>query len=138
MNHDVQNGKNLTTLVSEIREDLIDFVETRLAMFIAELREKVEVLTSVFRLGAIGALLLLTSYLLLTLAMVGLVVAGVDNRYRWAIAFGAVGLLWGILGAIVAYSAKRDLELKDVLPKRTLKVLKEDKLWIQSEAKHQI
>jgi hypothetical protein len=31
--------------------------------------------------------------------------------------------------------AKRELEVKGLLPKRTVEVLKEDRMWIQSEVK---
>jgi uncharacterized membrane protein YqjE len=82
--------------------------------------------------------LLLTAYLLLTLALVGLVLAAVpDNPYRWAIAFACVGVLWTILGAGAGYFAYRELQLKGLMPKRTVEVLKEDKVWIQSEVKNQ-
>jgi len=80
--------------------------------------------------------LLFDSGLGFTLALVALVFALLpDNAYRWCIAFAAIGALWLILGGIAAYMAKRELEVKGLLPKRTVEVLKEDKMWIQSEVK---
>jgi uncharacterized membrane protein YqjE len=139
MNHDVHNGRNLTTLLSEMRDELKDFIQTRVAMFKAELQEKIAILKSAAPLAVAGILLLLTAYFLLTLALVGLVLAAVpDNPYRWAIAFAAVGLLWLIMGAAAAYFAYREFQLKGLLPKRTVEVLKADKVWIQSEVKNQV
>ena len=40
-----------------------------------------------------------------------------------------------LLGGIAAYFAKRELEVRGLLPKRTVDILKDDKVWIQSEVK---
>lgn len=136
MNHETHNGKNVTTLLTEMKQEIQAFVQTRLTMLKVELQEKVRILKTAAPLAAIGALLLLTAFLLFTLALVALVyVALPDNSYRWFLAFVAVAVLWTILGGAAAYLAKRELELKGLLPKRTVEVLKEDKLWIQSEVK---
>ena len=132
----INNGKSVAALFAEMKQELQDFVQTRVTMFKVELQEKVRVMKAAAPLAVIGAVLLLTAYLLFTLALVSLVFAFLpDNAYRWCIAFAAIGLLWLILGGIAAYMAKRELEVKGLLPKRTVEVLKEDKMWIQSEVK---
>lgn len=132
----INNGKSVAALFAEMKQELQDFVQTRVTMFKVELQEKVRVMKAAAPLAVIGAMLLLTAYLLFTLALVSLVFAFLpDNAYRWCIAFAAIGLLWLILGGIAAYMAKRELEVKGLLPKRTVEVLKEDKMWIQSEVK---
>ena len=108
-------------------------------MFRAELQEKLKTLKIAAPLAGLGALLLGTAYLLFTMALVGLVVAFFrDNPYRWFFAFAAVAVLWTLLGGIAAYFAKREFELKGLMPRKTIEVLKEDKLWIQAEAKNQL
>jgi uncharacterized membrane protein YqjE len=132
----INNGKSVAALFAEMKQELQDFVQTRVTMFKVELQEKVRIIKAAAPLAVIGAMLLLTAYLLFTLALVSLVFAFLpDNAYRWCIAFAAIGLLWLILGGIAAYMAKRELEVKGLLPKRTVEVLKEDKMWIQSEVK---
>jgi uncharacterized membrane protein YqjE len=132
----INNGKSIAALFAEMKQELQDFVQTRVTMFKIELQEKVRVVKAAAPLAVIGAVLLLTSYLLFTLALVALVFAFLpDNAYRWCTAFAAIGVLWLILGGIAAYMAKRELEVKGLLPKRTVEVLKEDKMWIQSEVK---
>lgn len=132
----INNGKSVASLLAEMKQELLDFVQTRVTMFKVELQEKVRVVKAAAPLAVIGAVFLLTAYLLFTLALVALVFAFLtDNEYRWCIAFAAVGVLWLILGGIAAYMAKRELEVKGLLPKRTVEVLKEDKMWIQSEVK---
>lgn len=138
MNNEVtiNNGKNIATLLAEMKRELQDFVQTRIAMLKVELQEKVRVMKAVAPLAVVGALLLLTAYLLFTLALVALVFVFLpDNAYRWCISFAAIAVLWTILGGIAAYLAKRELEVKGLLPKRTVEVLKEDKIWIQSEVR---
>ncbi len=131
------NGRNLTSLLAEIRDEIRDFLQTRISMLKTELREKSSNLKTAAMLGATGLLLLSTAYLLITLAVVGLVaIAFPSNPYRWFFAFLIVGVLWMIFGGIAAYLAKRELEVRGVLPKRTIEVLKEDKLWVQTEVKN--
>jgi len=132
----INNGKSVAALFAEMKQELQDFVQTRVTMFKVELQEKIRVIKAAAPLAVIGAVLLLTAYLLFTLALVALVFAFLpDNAYRWCIAFAAIGVLWLILGGIAGYMAKRELEVKGLLPKRTVEVLKEDKMWIQSEVK---
>ena len=139
MPSDISNGRSLAAIVTEMKEELKDLVQTRIEMFRTELQEKVKTLKIAAPLAGLGALLLGTAYLLFTMALAGLVVAFFpDNPYRWFFAFAAVAVLWTLLGGIAAYFAKREFELKGLMPRKTIEVLKEDKLWIQAEAKNQL
>ena len=139
MHSDTNNGRSLAAIVTEMKEELKDLVQTRIEMFRAELQEKLKTLKIAAPLAGVGALLLGTAYLLFTMALVGLVVAFFrDNPYQWFFAFAAVAVLWTLLGGIAAYFAKREFELKGLMPRKTIEVLKEDKLWIQAEAKNQL
>ena len=139
MHSDISNGRSLAAIITEMKEELKDLVKTRIEMFRAELQEKLKMLKIAAPLAGLGALLLGTAYLLFTMALVGLVVAFFrDNPYRWFFAFAAVAVLWTLLGGIAAYFAKREFELKGLMPRKTIEVLKEDKLWIQAEAKNQL
>ena len=139
MHSDISNGRSLAAIITEMKEELKDLVQTRIEMFRTELQEKLKTLKIAAPLAGVGALLLGTAYLLFTMALVGLVVAFFrDNPYRWFFAFAAVAVLWTLLGGIAAYFAKREFELKGLMPRKTIEVLKEDKLWIQAEAKNQL
>ena len=133
------NGRNLASLLAEIKDEIRDFLQTRFTMLKAELQEKFKNLKTALILAVSGILLLTTAYMLLTLALVGLIMAAFPaSAYRWFFAFLAVGVLWSIFGAIAAYFAKRELELRGILPKRTIEVLKGDKAWVQTEVRNQI
>ena len=137
MNEQVNNGRTVAALLGEMKDELKQFVETRIAMLKTEIREKLQTLKLAAPLAAVGLVLLGTAYLLLTMSLVGLVFAFLpDNAFRWCLAFLAVAVLWSILGGVAAYFAKREFELKGLLPNKTIRVLAEDKKWIQSEVKH--
>jgi hypothetical protein len=47
-------------------------------------------------------------------------------------------VLWAIAGGIAAFMAMRRFALKELVPNRTIEVLKNDGLWIQAEVKTQL
>ena len=137
--HEPHNGRSFGSILFDTKEELKQFFETRTAMLKAELRENAKMLKVAAPLAAVGVTMLLTAYVLFTLALVGLVVAFLPaNPYRWAIAFAAVAVLWTVLGGIAAYFAKREFEMRQLMPKKTMRVLKEDSVWIQREVRNQI
>jgi uncharacterized membrane protein YqjE len=139
MHSKADNGRSLGAILTEMKEEVNEFARTRLEMFQAEFREKIKSLKVVVPLAAVAVLLLGTAYLLFTMAVVGLMVAVFQNNpYRWFFAFAAVAALWTLLGGIAGYFAKREFESNGLVPKRTIELLKGDKLWIQAEAKNQI
>jgi len=139
MHSNGNSGRSLAEIVAEMKAEVKEFVQTRFEMFKTEVQEKIKSLKIAAPLAGLGALLLGTAYLLFTMALVGLAVAFFrDSPYRWFFAFVIVAVLWTLLGGVVAYFAKREFELNSLAPKRTIEVLKGDKLWIQSEAKNQI
>jgi hypothetical protein len=139
MPSETYNGRSLTEIVADLKEETKEFVRTRVEMFKSELQEKLGMLKVAAPLGAVGALVLTTAYMLFTLAIVALVGRFFENSaYRWFLAFGIVGIAWTLLGGIALYFAKRELVLKNLVPRRTIEVLKGDKVWIESEARNRI
>jgi uncharacterized membrane protein YqjE len=127
--------RSLAAIIAELKDEIKDFVQTRVEMFKSELRETLDAWKTAVPLAAIAVLLLATAYLLLTIAVVMLIaVAFWDNPYRWFLAFLVVGALWSIGGGILGWLALREFRSKGVFPRKTIEVLKADKIWIQSEA----
>ena len=139
MNTGVNNVRSIGATLAEMKLELLDFLDTRIELLKTELQEKGKILKAAAPLGALGALLLATAYLLFTLALVSLVVVAFqDNPYRWFFAFLIVAFAWTVFGGIAVYFAKRELEMNTLLPQRTIEVLKGDKIWIQAEVKNQV
>ena len=134
-NYAESEGPTLAGVVAEIKDETKEFVQTRVQMFKTELREKVATWKSGALLAAVGVLFLGTAYLLLTLALVGLVaVAFWGSPYAWFLAFLIVGVFWAIMGGMLAFFAAREFRAQGIAPKKTIEVLREDKIWLQSEA----
>lgn len=139
MNNDAHHGKSVAAILSDAREELKEVVQTRLAMLRKELSERLRVLKATGPLAAFAVVFLSTAYILFTLSLVGLVVAFLrENPYRWCLAFLAVALLWTIVGGTAGYLAWRKFQIKELLPTDTINVLKEDKIWIQSEVRSRV
>lgn len=139
MNTGVNNVRSIGATLAEMKLELLDFLDTRIELLKTEVREKLKILKAAAPLGALGALLLGTAYLLFTLALVSLVVVAFqDNPYRWFFAFLIVGSAWAVFGVIAVYFAKRKLETETLLPQRTIEVLKGDKIWIEAEVRNHV
>jgi uncharacterized membrane protein YqjE len=134
--HSAANARTLAEVVADIKEELKEFAQTRIQLFKEESRQKLALLKIAGVLAAVAVVLSTTAYLLLTLGLVAVIAAVfVNNPYRWVFGFFGVAILWTILGGIAAYFAKREFALKGIVPRRTLEVLKGDKIWLQHEAK---
>jgi putative superfamily III holin-X len=139
MNSSVNNDRSLAAIISEMKEELKEFFQTRLEMLKQEMQEKLGRFKVAAPLAGAAVLLLLTAYLLITVALAGAVAAAfAGSPFRWFFGFGIVGLVWALFGGIAGYFAKRELELKTLAPKRTIEVLKGDKVWLQKEVKNQV
>jgi hypothetical protein len=131
--------RSLAAILGEMKQELNDFVETRVAMVKSEFRDKLAHWKVAAPLAGAGVLLLSTAYLLITLALVALAAVFIgDTPYRWFFALLAVGVLWAVLGGVSLYIAKREFELNRLMPQKTMEVIKGDKLWLQKEARNQI
>jgi uncharacterized membrane protein YqjE len=127
--------KNLAAIIAELKDEIKDFVQTRVEMFKSEVRETLDAWKTAIPLAVIAVVLLATAYLLLTIAVVAVVaVAFWNNPYHWFFAFLVVGAVWLIGGGILGWMALREFQSKGLFPKKTIEILKADKIWIQSEA----
>jgi len=127
--------KNLAAIIAELKDEIKDFVQTRLEMFKSEVRETLDAWKTAIPLAAIAVVLLATAYVLLTIAVVAVVaVAFWSSPHHWFFAFLIVGVVWSLSGGILGWMALREFQSKGLLPRKTIEVLKADKIWIQSEA----
>ena len=131
-----RNGRTVGEVIAELKDEVKDFVQTRVQMFVSEMREKIRDSKSASIYAAAGIILLGTAYLLLNLALVGLLaVAFWGSPYAWFWSFLIVGVCWLILGGVLGALALR--KFQGLAPRKTIEVLKEDKIWLQQEAKYQ-
>jgi len=132
-----EKERPVAEILTEMRDDLVEFARTRVSMLRTELLIARDAMKTAIPLAGVAIVFLSAAFLLLTAALVGLIVAAYPNSvFRWFIACLIVGLLWGIVGALAAFAVVRTLKGRNMVPTRTLEVLKRDKLWIQSEVRN--
>jgi ABC-type multidrug transport system permease subunit len=130
----VGNGRTLAGLLNEVKEELKEFLDTRLQMLKAEMKQKIAMLRMVVPMLLVAALLGAIGCLLLTIALV----AAIASLIGWGWSFLAVGVLYLLVAGATAAFALREIKAEGVAPTRTIKVLKQDQLWLQNEARSQL
>jgi hypothetical protein len=133
------NGRSLASVVAELKNELKDFLQTRIEMLRSEWRDKLRVWKLALPLMAGGVVLLATSWLVLTAALTAIVAtAFYPSRFAYFFALAIVGAAYLLAGVICAAFAVREMKERGIVPQHTIKVLKDDAAWLQTEARSQI
>jgi len=125
------NGRSLAAVVAELKNDVVQFFETRYQILLAEMKEKAQTWKSALPWLLVAVFLAFTGFLLLTGAVVLLVAVAVGVGWSLLI----VGVAYLILAAISVAVVYGELKSHGIAPQRTLHVLQEDKVWLQKEAR---
>jgi len=125
--------RTVGTILAEIKDELQIFLETRVNLLRTELSEKAAHWKFAFPSAGLALLFAVAAYLLINIALVALIAVFIPSPFRWFFAFLALGGLWLVLGGVAAYLGIREMELRRVLPRRTIETLKGDKVWLQKE-----
>ena len=136
----MQNGsKNLTDVVNEIKVEAKEFVSTRFQMLTVEMKDKL----TAWKVGIpllIGAAVCgLLAFIVLNYALVAFL-AGVfaPSPYNWCYAALIVGFFYLVVAGALYWIGMREIKVEGVTPTRTLRVLKQDQIWLQNEARSQV
>ena len=128
--------KSIATILSETKEELKQFVTTRISILKAEMDEKISRIKSVIPLAIVAALFLVSAWGVFTFALVALLQAFfAPSVYAWLWASLIVTLVYAIVGAAAGWFAYSEIKATKLAPTRTLKVLQQDQVWIQNEAR---
>jgi hypothetical protein len=132
----VLNEKPIAAVLSETREELKNFVQTRVAILKAELSGKIKSWKAVIPAAIVAAVLLLTAWFAITFTAVALLAALFQpSPFAWVFGGAIVSLAYLAIGAILGVSAVNRIKAVQMVPTRTLEVLKQDQIWIQKETK---
>ena len=133
------NGRTLAGVVAELKDELKEFLATRLAMLQSEMKDKLSAWKTAAPMIIIGLVLLGTAWLMFTGAIVAAIyVAFQGNPFAAAIALAIMFIAYALAGGIAVLFAWREVSEAGVAPKRTLRVLKDDQVWIRNEARVQL
>jgi hypothetical protein len=133
-----ESAKTLPELITQLKDELQEFVATRVAMLRAEFGGKLQS----FKLAApsilIGLVLVATGWLVLTAFLVAALANAFDNPWRYPIALVIVGMVYSVVGAVVLTFGWQKIKAQGLTPERTIRVLKQDQVWLQTEVKTQL
>jgi mannose/fructose/N-acetylgalactosamine-specific phosphotransferase system component IIC len=132
----VHTEKSLAAILAETKEEITRFITTRVSMLKAETEEKVRKLKAVIPLIVVALALLIAGWMALTFALIALLHAlFLPSIYSWLWAGLIVGGLYVAIGIAIGQMAIGRIKATSLTPNRTLTVLKQDKVWIQNEAR---
>lgn len=135
----IEINKSVAQVVSELKNDAMDFVTTRLQMLKQEMDEKLSVWKTAIPILAFAALIGTTAFLAITFAIVAFFAAIFQpSPYAWCFGALIVTAIYFFAAVGMFYLGKRELTQAGVVPKRTLHVLKQDQVWIRNEARSQV
>lgn len=131
-------SKTVPEIVNDLKVELKEFVATRVAMLRSEMSEKWAGMKTALPAIIIGLVVLWTAWLLFTGLLVAAVASAFDSHWNYVFAFLIVMAAYLVLGAMLAWPALNKLKRMNLKPERTLRTLKQDEVWLQTEAKTQI
>jgi VIT1/CCC1 family predicted Fe2+/Mn2+ transporter len=133
------HAKTVPEAIAELKDELKDFISTRVEMLRSEMSEKLRVVKMAAPALLVGVLLLLTAWLVFTGFLVAIIAqAFAPSPWAYTLSFVLVAVLYAIVGGAAAYTGWRGLRETSVKPERTIRVLEQDRIWLQTEAKTQL
>ena len=126
------NDPALGDLFRQLAQDSATLVRQEMTLAKAELKSNVKSVARDAAMVAVGGILALVGVVVLIAFLVVAVGDMLDNYWLGAL---VVGVLFLLVGGLLAMSSLKKLKHEEVAPTRTLETLKEDKQWLQSEIK---
>lgn len=133
------NGRSVAEVMHEFREDLKDFVTTRIQMLRNEIAEKVGAWKMGLPAMVVGLVLLATAFLLFTAGLVNAIaLAFAGQSWGFALSFFIVFVVYGLAGGLLLMYGWRTVKAGGIAPEKTIRVLKQDQVWLKTEAGTQL
>ena len=128
--------KSLATILAETKDEIKQFITTRVNMLKMEVGEKVRVWKAVVPLLFVALALLLAGWIAFTFAVIALLHGlFMPSVYAWGWAALIVAGAYLVLGMAAGWFVYGEIKATGLAPTRTLNVLKQDQTWIQNEAR---
>lgn len=128
--------KSIATILAETKDEIRQFITTRVNMLKMEIGEKVRRLKPVVPLLMFTLALLWAGWMALTFAAIALLHGlFMPSVYAWGWAALIVAGAYLVLGITVGWFVYAEIKAVGLTPNRTLTVLKQDQTWIQNEAR---
>ncbi|HZP24187.1 MAG TPA: phage holin family protein [Terriglobales bacterium] len=133
------HSKTVPEAITELRDELKEFIGTRVSMLRSELSDKMRTIRMAAPVVVVGFVVLLTAWLLFTAFLVCIIAqAFAPSPWAFSISFVLVSVLYLMVGGAAAYLGWKQLRESGLKPERTIRVLEQDRIWLQTEAKSQL
>ncbi|HET6841671.1 MAG TPA: phage holin family protein [Candidatus Angelobacter sp.] len=130
------NEKSIAAVLAETKDELLEFLETRIAMLRAEIQEKISTWKYAIPMLVCSLAILLAAWTTLTIALMAFIhTLFLPSAYAWSWAGLIVGVAYLAIGGGLFWFAWSELRAAGIAPVHTMEVLKEDQLWIRKEAR---
>ncbi|HEX3185135.1 MAG TPA: phage holin family protein [Pyrinomonadaceae bacterium] len=131
-------NESLPNLISRLGEDLMQLVNSQLALLKVEIKEEANAYARGAAMIAFGAAVAVVGFALLNVAIAFAVStlfarANFSQPASYALGFLATGGFYLIVGAIVVLVVKSRLGKQNLVPTRTVQELRKDKEWLKNE-----
>jgi uncharacterized membrane protein YqjE len=131
-------NESLPTLIGRLGEDIMDLVNSQLALLKVEIREEANTYARGVAMIAFGAAVAVVGFALLNVAIAFAVStlfaqANFSQPASFALGFLVTGGFYLLVGAIVVLVVKNRLTKQNLVPKRSVQELRKDKEWLKNE-----
>ena len=134
-----RNGaESLPNLLSRLGDDVLQLINSQLALFKVELKEEASTYARGAAGIAIGGVVTVIGFALLNVAIAFAVStlfarANFSQPASYALGFVATGVFYLLVGGIVVLAMKNRLAKQKLVPPITVQELRKDKQWLKSE-----
>lgn len=129
--------QSATDLLRDLSNGTVELVRKEIALAKAEMSEKARSAGRNSIVIVVGALLAYVGFLALTAALIlglGVLLRGaVDEDVAAWLSPLIVGLLYAVIGGVVAYMGIQRLKNTRLVPEKTVETMRENKQWLENE-----
>ena len=130
--------EGLPTLLSRLGDDVLQLINSQLALFKVEIKEEANTYIRGAVMIALGAAVAMIGFALLNVAVAFGVStlfaqANLSQPATYALGFVVTGLFYVVVGGIVILAIKSRLAKQDLVPTRSVEELRKDKEWLKNE-----
>ena len=134
----INENDGFTTLLSRLGDDVMQLVNSQLALFKVEIKEEANTYIRGGAGMAVGAVVAAIGFALLNVAIAFGVStlfanANLSQPASYALGFVVTGLFYLIVGTIVVLAIKSRLAKQKLVPTRSVEELRKDKEWLKNE-----
>ena len=129
---------NLPALLTRLGDNVMQLFDTKVSLLKVEVQEDVSVFLRTGVVIALGAMVALLGFALASVALAlgistQLANTNLTQTGRYGVSFAGVGLIYLIVGAIIALVMKGRLSKQSLVPNRTVDEFRKDKQWLKKE-----